>query len=231
MSHKDAYTLFSYQETRITAEPSALGAPIFIFFLGAILARGVSLGVRLRRGIFASLAYITTDITHFGGHIYSSRYANAPLNQVHLGAPMPVSVYDNNDVSPQAHKMRAIGGPIASGISLLVSLLLRSLTRPNTAMRDFFTAQCWMHAIFGFGSLAPIPFVDGGSILKWTMVERGQTPEQADENVKEANIVLGGLIGGVGLVSLLFKKWWLALGCLVMAAQFVAIGLGKLKIK
>ncbi|MCB0214960.1 MAG: hypothetical protein KDJ52_36810, partial [Anaerolineae bacterium] len=98
-------------------------------------------------------------------------------------------------------------------------------------MRDFFTAQCWMHAIFGFGSLAPIPFVDGGSILKWTMVERGQTPEQADENVKEANIVLGGLIGGVGLVSLLFKKWWLALGCLVMAAQFVAIGLGKLKIK
>ncbi|MCB0197591.1 MAG: hypothetical protein KDJ65_36945 [Anaerolineae bacterium] len=231
MSHKDALTLFTVQETRITTDPSAVGAPLAMFVLGASLARNASLLGRIRRGIFLSIAYLTGDVTHYAGHIVSSRYAEAPLDQVHIGAPMPMSIYENNDVSPSAHKMRAIGGPIGSGVAWLVSLLLRSLTRPNTIMREFFDAQCWVHGILAFGSLMPIPFVDGGSLFKWSMVELGQTPEQADESVKEANLVLGGVAGFVGLMGLLFRKWGLAIGSLVIAAQFIAIGMGKLNIK
>lgn len=231
MSNKDAFTLFNLQETRITADPTGLWAFVSMFTLGAVISPGVSLLARLRRGLFTTIAYVICDITHYGGHIYSSRVANAPVDQVHFGAPMPMTIYNNNDVSPEAHKLRAIGGPIASLLMLLILLFLRAFTAPNTMLREFFNIQSWVHGILGFGSLAPIPFVDGGSILKWTMVQRGQTPEQADESVKEANLVLGGFIGFVGLVGALLKKWKLAAGCLFVAAQFIAIGLGKLNTK
>lgn len=36
------------------------------------------------------------------------------------------------------------------------------------------------HGLILTGSLAPLPIVDGGSLLKWTLVERGRTPAEAD---------------------------------------------------
>lgn len=231
MSNKDALTLFNVQKTRVTTDPSALGAPLAMFVLGAALAGGASLLGRLRRGLFWSIAYLTGDATHFGGHIVSSRYAGSPPDQIYIGAPMPQSVYENNDVSPQVHKLRSIGGPVGSILSLLVAFVLRVFTAPNTAAREFLNAQCWVHGFLGFGSLMPIPFIDGGTILKWSLVEQGQTPEQADESVKQANLALGGLFGLVGLLGALLKRWGLAAVCGLVATQLIAIGLGKLNIK
>lgn len=230
MTNPDAYTLFSYEETRVTAEPSGLIAPVGLVIVGALTSTDARALARLRHGLFMMLAYLANDVVHTGGHIISSRYAHAPMDQFHLAAPMPKTVYTNNDVSPRQHKLRAIGGPVASGLALLLCGLWRPFTRPGSALRELLTLEMWMYTLVGVFALLPIPFVDGGSLLKWTLVERGQSPEQAEETVKQTNLGLSAVFGAGGLILALLRRWKLAAGMMVGAVQFLAIGLGKLKL-
>ena len=49
--------------------------------------------------------------------------------------------------------------------------------------------------------LLPIPFIDGGPVLKWSLVARGRTVPEADQAVRRVNVVLGlllSLLGGLG---------------------------------
>jgi hypothetical protein len=44
----------------------------------------------------------------------------------------------------------------------------------------------------------PIPGIDGGPILKWSLVNRGRTTEEADQIIQQVN---GPLAVGLGLYS------------------------------
>lgn len=230
MTNPDAYTLFSSKETRITAEPSALIALLGWLAVGVLTSAGPTPLARIRRGLFMVMGYLANDVVHTGGHIASSRYAKAPMDQFHLAAPMPHTIYTNNDVSPQQHKLRAVGGPLASGLAFLICGLGRSFTRPGSALRELIDLQMLMYTLFGLLALLPVPFIDGGSLLKWTLVERGQSPEQADETVKQVNVGLSGLLGAGGVILALSRRWKLAAGMMLGAGQLLAIGLGKLKL-
>lgn len=230
MAERDATTIFSYNETRFTAEPSGLISSLTLFGLGMVISPVRSLAARLRYGLFMVIGYLLATFTHSLGHIHSSRYAKAPMDQLHLSAPMPRTVYYNNNVPPRAHRMRAIGGWIGSTITLVVVLLLRAFTAPGTVLRQFLNVVSAFQALIGFGSLAPLPFIDGGTLLKWTLVERGNSPEEADEVVQQANLGVGGLLGAIGLFFALRRQWKVALGLFFGAVQFIAVGLGKVKL-
>ncbi|MBP6805518.1 MAG: hypothetical protein KA362_15505, partial [Chloroflexi bacterium] len=47
------------------------------------------------------------------------------------------------------------------------------------------------------GALLPLPVVDGGVFLKWTLVEQGYTPEAADAVVQKAGVLSLTLVSGV----------------------------------
>jgi hypothetical protein len=76
------------------------------------------------------------------------------------------------------------------------------------------------------GSLAPLPIVDGGSLLKWTLVEHGRTPAEADQIVKQAGIATGIAASSAGamLATRLPSAGLLAAGLVA-----IGVALGKIR--
>lgn len=150
-----------------------------------------TVGQRLLMTVASTPFPILADIGHALAHTVSARYAGAPMDEVLLTADMPRTLYDNNDVPPQTHRLRALGGPIYSAISLLLSLCWRTFSPPQSAMRELAEISCVGHSVIFAGSLLPVPIVDGGTILKWTLVQRGAAPDAADAAVRRTSLSLG----------------------------------------
>ena len=222
--------LFTIANTEVTAEPSALFSPLNVFGLTLWLSSGGSWPARLRQGLLAILAYEAASVIHTIGHIISSRRAGAPMDRVHFAAPLPRTVYYNNEVSPQAHLGRARGGPIASGLAFLVTLALWPFVSGRSALGEFLRLLSFINGLEGAGSLLPLPFIDGGVLLKWGLVEQGRPVEEADQVVRQANLLIGSLAAFIGLILLLKRQSKGAILSLVNAGMFVAAGLDKLKL-
>lgn len=142
---------------------------------------------------------LAADVGHAIAHIFSARRAGAPMDAVELSANMPRTVYANNDVPPKAHRGRATGGPVYSGLGLLSGLLARALTKRSSAAREL--ADWWSigHGFIFFGSLTPTPSFDGGSLLKWHLVERVGDEEAAERAVRRVGLTMGGALVGAGV--------------------------------
>ena len=63
--------------------------------------------------------------------------------------------------------------------------------------------QSWI--LFG-GSLMPIKIVDGGTLLKWTLIDKGWTVEAADGQVRRATVGTGVVVGVTALVDLVLRR-------------------------
>ncbi|RME60889.1 MAG: hypothetical protein D6790_08630, partial [Caldilineae bacterium] len=84
-------------------------------------------------------------------------------------------------------------------------------------------------AFIGLGSLTPFPIVDGGVILKWTLVEQGRTPEQADKAVEQAGLAVSGAAAAAGVVMASRRRWGWAAGLLGLALLGVGMAKGKVR--
>lgn len=73
-----------------------------------------------------------------------------------------------------------------------------------------------------------MPIVDGGSLLKWTLVARGRTEAQADLTVQRTSLATGTVAGLAGIGFAGKGKWLPAAGLLATTAA-VAAGIGKLR--
>jgi Zn-dependent protease len=78
-------------------------------------------------------------------------------------------------------------------------------------------------------ALLPIPGIDGGPILKWSLVRGGRSPLEADEVVKKVNLATGSGLGIAAGVAFSKRKQWIGTTLAVFAALSLAIGLGILK--
>jgi hypothetical protein len=78
-------------------------------------------------------------------------------------------------------------------------------------------------------SVSPLPPVDGGTILKWTLVEKGRTEAEADEVVRRVDWILGSIlvITGIGLV---FLKLWI-IGLILLGVGGIVFGIVTGKIR
>jgi hypothetical protein len=148
---------------------------------------------------------LAADLGHALAHTVSAKAAGAPMDEIRLAADMPRTIYFDNDVTPDQHRLRAIGGTIYSFICLLFSLFWRALTKPGSANRELAEISCFGQGMIFFGSLLPVATVDGGTLLKWTLVVQGETEEEADRKVKRATMGAGiGLAVAVAMVAMRF---------------------------
>lgn len=208
MSEKPLFKIF---DTSITAEPSAAITPLILMGVGTRLAGWHdptrSWPARLRIGLLTGIAYELAGLFHYLGHIISSLLADAPMDGVHFSYPMPRSIYHrNDDITPQQHIGRAIGGPLFSMMAVVGKLFLRLFTKPGSIIRDYLNVAILVNLFLGIGSLFPVPHVDGGVLLKWRLVETGQSTEEADKIIGKTNLFFNGILMGVVLFFLLWKK-------------------------
>jgi hypothetical protein len=175
------------------------------------------------------LSLLFADLGHALAHTVSARWAGAPTDEIQVSSGMPRTIYFDNDVSPRAHQLRALGGPVFNAAGLLVALLQRALSPRDSVMHELANWSCISHGVLFAGSLMPLPVVDGGTILKWALVERGHTPAAADVAVQRASLATGATTTAAGLL-LAARRRWLPAGGLVLAGLF-AIGVGLLKIR
>lgn len=158
------------------------------------------------------------------------------MDEIVLSQGMPRTLYRDNDVPPRAHRVRALGGPIYSAVGLLTSLILRALAPCGSLAREVAGWSCLGHGFIFAGSLAPLPFVDGGSLLKWRLVEQGQTAEEADDVVRKVDLALGAVATTVGVAlattgrGLPGRRRWLAsLGFVAGGVIAIAAAVDKIR--
>jgi hypothetical protein len=179
-------------------------------------------------GLAAVVTLLVADLGHAIAHILSARHAGAPMDEILISSGMPRTLYPDQAVSPAVHRKRALGGPIFSAIGCLQSGLVHALST-SERVKELASWSLLGHGFILMGSLLPFPMVDGGSILKWTLVERGRTPTQADEIVRRVNWTLGVLASTIGAALLALRSW--VAGLIGIGVGGIALGVASDRIK
>ncbi len=199
-------------------------------------------------------AILGSEWCHNLAHAATARLVGKPMDALRVAWGMPLVVYyDVNDesVTPRQHIARALGGPLFNALLLPFALLFRRFTgkrqdipqspvdgsgsgasESGTAgaswlfpvLHDVAEAAAGMNLFLSTASLLPIPGIDGGPVLKWTLVERGSTPAEADETVKVVDRVVGAGLGAAA--GLAFKKRRRFLGAILAMFSFLALVIG-----
>lgn len=150
---------------------------------------------------------LTADLGHALAHTVSAKVAGAPMDEIRLAADMSRTIYFDNDVSPDTHRIRALGGPVFSGLGFLLSLIWRRFSKPGSSSRELAGISCASHGMLFAGSLMPVAIVDGGTLLKWTLIDKGWTAEEADKQVQRAGIGTGIIVVGVAMLGILLRRF------------------------
>ena len=180
-------------------------------------------------GFVAMILLLIADFGHALAHIFSARHAKAPMDEILISAGMPRTVYRDNEVSPAAHRMRAIGGPVFSALGLLISLAIYGLASSGSVVRELAAWSAIGHGFIFLGSILPLPIVDGGTILKWTLVERGKTEAEADDILNRTSRLLGLIAGAIGAGLLLARVWIIGLVLMAVGGIIIAAASGRIR--
>lgn len=169
---------------------------------------------------------------HNFAHAAAARLVRKPMDALRITWGTPLVVYyeiADESVTPRQHIVRALGGPVFNFGVLVVSLLLRRRTHPDSVTRDVADAASGMNLFLCTFSLLPLPGIDGGPILKWSLVERGHTPDEADKIVQKVDSVLGVALTTAGAIALKRHRRWWGLGLLTFGLLSLALGLGIIR--
>jgi len=185
----------------------------------------------LLMGFATMLLLLVVEVGHALAHIFSARAAGAPMDELLLwpSAGMPRTLYWNNEVSPDVHRMRAMGGPVFNVVGLLLSGVIYAVASGNPIARELAAWSVGGHGLLLILSLLPLPMVDGGTIMKWTLVARGKTEIEADEIVRQVDWVMG-IVGGMIGVGFIAMQMWIA-GVILVGIGVVVIGIAAGKIR
>jgi len=162
---------------------------------------------------------------HNLAHAAAASLVGKPMDAIRITWGMPPVVYfDLNDetVTPRQHIIRALGGPLFNAFVLPIASLLQRLTKPESLARDLTSAAIGMNSLLLTVALLPIPAIDGGPLLKWSLVERGSSITEADRTVRKVDGMLGTILALAGAAALKKRRWLLG-GLLV---QFAVMALG-----
>jgi hypothetical protein len=172
-----------------------------------------SLGV----GFVSMLLMVFADFGHPFGHVLSARFARAPMDEIVISGDMPRTLYQNNKVSPRVHKLRAIGGPLFNLLGLLLSAAIFVVATGWNLGMEWAAWSALAHGLMLIMSMAPIPVVDGGTILMWTLVEAGHTTADAAKILRRVDL-------GIGVLFVLAAVVFLAQRALIPAILATAVG-------
>jgi Zn-dependent protease len=159
---------------------------------------------------------------HNLAHAAAAHLIGKPVDAIRIIWGMPRLVYfdiQDETVTPRQHILRALGGPVCNALLWILATLFRRRTPPDSTARDIANAAVGMNAFLCTASLLPIPGIDGGPILKWSLVAHGRKPDDADTIVQKVNGVLGIVLAVSGVTALRVGRRFLG----VLLAQFAAL--------
>jgi Zn-dependent protease len=169
---------------------------------------------------------------HNLAHAAAASRIGKPMDALRITWGTPLVIYsDINDptVTPREHILRALGGPVFNALLLPIALYLRLHTHPTSITRDLADVAVGMNTFLCTMSMLPIPGIDGGPILKWSLVENGRAPEEADQVVRKVNCVFGVILAILSALAMEKKRTLLGLLMAPFAALMLAIGSGLLR--
>jgi Zn-dependent protease len=184
---------------------------------------------RLGIGALTTIVILGSEWCHNLAHAAAAQLVGKPMDALRIVWGMPLVVYydiGDETVTPREHILRALGGPVCNALLLPFALIFRRFTRENSAWRDVADAAVGMNTFLSTGSLLPIPGIDGGPILKWSLVGRGHTPEAADETVKGVDRVMSAGLGFAAGLAFHRRRWLLGSILALFAALALALGIG-----
>jgi len=183
-------------------------------------------------GILKTIVVLGSEWCHNLAHTVVSNLIGKPMDQLRIQFGMPRCIYHEInylDVAPRQHVIRSLGGPIINLILLPVSWITKRITRPGSITGEtaelFYQTNLFLSLI----SLLPIPGIDGGPILKWSLVDRGCSVEQADEAVRKANGPLAVFLGLFSSRSFARKNFVAGFFSLMLGLVSLSIFTGWLK--
>lgn len=175
-------------------------------------------------GFITMLLLTLADFGHALAHIFSARYAGAPMDEIRVTiTQMPHTLYSNNAVSPDVHRLRALGGPLFNAAMLILSAALLAVAPPNSIVWELAAWSTAAHGLMLIMSLAPVPGVDGGTFLKWTLVARAWPEVRAEAAAQRLGWLYGVTVAlfGLGLIILQVRT----VGGLFVFAGVIVLGI------
>ena len=116
-------------------------------------------------GIAYGLLAVLASFCHGLGHIISSKMAGAPMTKLIGTITVHTTYYDDNEednISSNAHMMRAIGGPAFNLLVGILALIINALIF-STHFLLFFGI---INLVFVGITILPLPSLDGAVILR-----------------------------------------------------------------
>lgn len=189
---------------------------------------------RLRTAALSMTVILGSEWCHNLAHAAAAKIVGHPVDAIRVTWGMPLLVYHDIEdpaVTPRAHIVRALGGPIINTLFLGMAVLLYPFTKPKSSGRYLTNAALKMNAFLILGGMLPIPGIDGGAVLKWVLVEKGKTPSQADHVIRQVDVIASAGLATGAVVA--FKKRKRLLGGIfaTFAGIAVAVGTGLLREK
>jgi hypothetical protein len=154
-------------------------------------------------GLLKMIVMLGSEWCHNLSHAFSAKVVGKPMDQMKIQMGMPRCVYyelNDQEITPRQHIIRSLGGPIFNAILVPITAILRLFTRPRSIARETLDTAFHTNLFLSVVSLLPIPGIDGGPILKWSLVEKGYKIREADEIVRNTNGPLSIILG-------LFSSW------------------------
>ncbi len=192
------------------------------------------LGENISIGGQKMVVILGSEWCHNLAHALAAKWVEKPMDALRVAWGMPLCVYydiDDPDVTPRQHIARAMGGPVINSLLLGMFWLLRKVMPENSIAREITGAGIKMNLLLFGVSLLPIPGIDGGPILKWSLVERGHTREEADKIVVQVNKVAAVGLGVASGVAIKQKRRFIGVIIGMLSAIALGVGFGLLKEK
>lgn len=245
--HKPVH-LFTVFDIPVKIKPPVWPYPLMLWGGMILLSSIIKPARALLLRPFVALLYIPTalfaDLGHAIAHSFSARLAGTPMKEIVIDS-MPRTHYEDDDVPPyiqeqrdkglapgvppEAHIIRALGGPAFSGLNLALSLIWRGFTAPESIAREFAEISIACH-FFIFGAfLVPLPSVDAGAIVKWSLVKFGFLPYEADKLLRLGNLGLSAALALTGLGLMARGQFRVSLAALILSIVTLGAALDKIK--
>ncbi|MEA1977468.1 MAG: hypothetical protein U9N80_06170 [Chloroflexota bacterium] len=193
---------------------------------------GRGLGERMHIATYTMPVVLGSEWGHNFAHAAAASWIGKPMDAMRITWGMPLCVYyDINDdsVTPRQHIIRALGGPIFSFMLLGISSAARRITPKESLFREVADASCATNAFLSTVSLLPIPGIDGGPILKWSLVERGRTAEEADQVLRKVDGGLGIALSFLSGAAICKGKRIIGLLSAMLALMSFGVAFGWIK--
>lgn len=155
---------FRFLGVPVTVKPAAPLPPTLIGLAIYAVARWTRVPQAGLTALLGVLVWLKADWLHTAGHVASAQLADAPMDYIAWGI-LPVNGYHNQDVAPQQHIGRSLGGLAASALAVPVYWMLWRMLGAGMLKRLALVGLV-ANATLLAGGLTPLPFFDGGVILK-----------------------------------------------------------------